>query len=352
MLTVIRAHESEKWNEIVRSFKQYDVYYLLEYLKAFQIHGDGEPTLFYFENEDFRAMNVTMIQDIADDERFANELQKSKYFDMKTPYGYGGFLIEGNVTEENLKKLDEIYTNMCNKKGIISEFVRFHPVLNNCNAVRKMYDVQVLGKTVTIDLKNRELIWKNLTSKNRNTIRKAIKSGVEIYWGRNPELFKQFINLYYDTMDNQNARDYYYFKYEFFDSILNELKYNSLIFYAMYDKKIIAMSLILFSNKQMHYHLSASDKKYRNLAPTNLLLYEAACWGSENGYSTFHLGGGLGSAEDSLYKFKKSFNRNSSTSFSIGKKIFNNDIYEKLVEIRKKKESINENLTFFPIYRL
>jgi len=28
----------------------------------------------------------------------------------------------------------------------------------------------------------------------------------------------------------------------------------------------------------MHYHLSATDREYRNLAPTNLLLYEAACW--------------------------------------------------------------------------
>jgi len=39
------------------------------------------------------------------------------------------------------------------------------------------------------------------------------------------------------------------------------------------------------------------------------LLYEAACWGIENGYKTFHLGGGLGSREDSLYQFKKDLTR-------------------------------------------
>ena len=62
------------------------------------------------------------------------------------------------------------------------------------------------------------------------------------------------------------------------------------MFYATLDGKIIAMSIMLFANKQMHYHLSGSMMEYRNLAPSNLLLYKAAVWGSEQGYKTFHLG--------------------------------------------------------------
>ena len=65
--------------------------------------------------------------------------------------------------------------------------------------------------------------------------------------------------------------------------------------------------------------LVSSDREYQHFAPTNLLLYEVACWGCENGYKTFHLGGGLDSKEDSLYKFKSAFNRNSDNTFSIGR---------------------------------
>ena len=91
-------------------------------------------------------------------------------------------------------------------------------------------------------------------------------------------------------MDKDKADDYYYFGKNFYESILLDLKYNSLIFYAVYENKIIAMAIILFNNRKMHYHLSAVNKQYQHLAPTNFLLYEAACWGHENGYKTFHLG--------------------------------------------------------------
>ncbi|TSJ62552.1 GNAT family N-acetyltransferase [Allobacillus sp. SKP2-8] len=351
-LSVITTNEDEKWDEIVKSFKDYDVYYLSGYTKGFAIHGDGEPTLFYYEGKDFKAMNVVMIRDIASDVRFAGKIPKNTYFDMATPYGYGGFLIEGKVSKYSLQKFNEEYSLKCQEEGVISEFVRFHPVLNNSELLDDIYDITSLGRTITIELSSKEQIWNDITSKNRNVIRKAIKSGVSIYWGRDRKLFEEFIDLYNATMDKDNAKDYYYFDKVFYESILNDLKYNSMIFYAMYEGKVIAMSMILYSNQQIHYHLSASDRKYQHLAPTNLLLYEAACWGCENGYKTFHLGGGLGSKEDGLFKFKKAFNRNSDSTFSIGRKVFDEEKYKELVQIRSNEETFDKNSLFFPIYRM
>lgn len=85
----------------------------------------------------------------------------------------------------------------------------------------------------------------------------------------------------------------------------------------------------------MHYHLSGSDLVYRHLAPSNLLWYEAACRGHQQGFKTLHLGGGLGSGEDNLYKFKKAFNPTSQNQFSIGKHIVYSAAYEYLRELRK-----------------
>lgn len=351
MLSVITIDEGDKWDDIVKSFRGYDVYYLSGYVRAFSLHGDGEPTLFYYDEGDFRAMNVVMVRDIASDPKFADRIPQRTFRDMTTPYGYGGFYTDGPLSGGAVSRLNEAYTEACLERGIVSEFVRFHPVLNNGPVLNGMYDVSELGKTIAMNLTSREQMWGEISSKNRNVIRKARKSGVTIYWGRNHELFTRFVDLYNATMDRDHARPYYYFDEEFYRSILEDLKYHSMIFYALYEGKIIAMSIVLFSNEQMHYHLSASDREHQHLAPTNLLLYEAACWGLENGYRTFHLGGGLGSREDNLYKFKKAFNRYSERTFAIGRKVFDKQKYEHLVQIRRPEVEPESIASFFPVYR-
>lgn len=351
MISIITLDESNKWDSIVKSFSHYDVYYLSGYTKAFKIHGDGEPALIYYHDEEIRALNVVMIRDIAEDKKFKDKIESHSLYDITTPYGYGGFIIEGTLSNSNLKNLNEEYSNYCRLKNIISEFVRFHPVLENSKLNSEIYEVTDLGKTITMDLISKKQIWNDLSSKNRNVIRKAIKSGVEIYWGRSPELINEFIPLYNSTMNKDGAIDYYYFNGEFYKSVLEDLKYNSLIFYALYNEKIISISMIIFGNDNMHYHLSATDREYQGLAATNLLLYEAACWGCENGYKSFHLGGGLGSREDSLYKFKKAFNKNSKTCFSVGKKIYDQEKYYELIKIRENGVEDCEGTSFFPRYR-
>ena len=124
------------------------------------------------------------------------------------------------------------------------------------------------------------------------------------------------------------------------------------MFYAVLNGEIIAISIMLYANQQMHYHLCGSLIEYHHLAPSNLLLYKAALWGCEHGFKTFHLGGGVGSSEDNLYKFKAAFNRNSDYQFSIGKEIFDQGKYDELVAERVARDSgFNQDSKFFPLYR-
>lgn len=351
MFEIITLEESNRWDTIVKTFENYDTYYLSGYVKAFKLHGDGEPLLFHYDDQSIRAINVVMKRDIAKAEYFKGKLPEESYYDISTPYGYGGFVIEGQKTEDNLEKLEENYIKLCKKEKIISEFVRFHPVLDNMQDVSSIYDITRLGGTITMKLDSPNQIWDDFEGKNRNVTRKAVREGIEVYWGRSPELFDEFISMYNVTMDKEDAENYYYFEKEFYDSVLTDLRFNSLIFYGKYEGEIIGMSIILFSNNQLHYHLSASKREYMRLAPNNLLLYEAACWGAENGYETFHLGGGLGSKEDGLYRFKRSFNKFSETYFSIGRKIFDQEKYDELVTLRNEKDGLNKKDLFFPLYR-
>ena len=141
MLEVYKLEQSYEWDEIVRSFKNYDVYWLSGYVKAFKIHGDGEPLLFYYKDENTKGINVVMKRDVAEDKHFVEKIPKSAYFDFATPYGYGGWIVEGDSTEA----LFQQYFEWCKNNGIISEFIRFHPVLNNQIRSRNEYKVIDLG---------------------------------------------------------------------------------------------------------------------------------------------------------------------------------------------------------------
>ncbi|MBO7562342.1 MAG: GNAT family N-acetyltransferase [Bacteroidales bacterium] len=342
MIKLYSIESSKEWDDVVRSFQEWDVYYLSGYVKAFYIIGDGEPFLLYYEEGGLRAIYLYM----------RRQTSLLGVYDSITPYGYGGVLFEGDTSNNNLRTFWKAYVAKMKEENIVDGFSRYHPVLKNADPMRIISNVTSIGKTIAIDLSSPELIWNNFISKNRNMIRKAEKNGIVIFHGQGMELMDKFIEMYNNTMQRDNAEDYYFFKRPFYESIDCDLKDNYQIFFAVLGEQIIAMSIMLYGNKQMHYHLSGSLKEYRNLAPSNLLLYKAALWGCEQGFKTFHLGGGVGAEEDSLYKFKVAFNKNSNYQFSIGKQIFDQEMYDKLVNARRESDpSFDESSTFFPLYR-
>jgi hypothetical protein len=342
MICIYSIEDNTKWDDIVSGFANYDVYYLSGYVKAFQIHGDGDPQLLYYESGGLKAIYVYMKRKTAIE----------GYYDSVTPYGYGGVLFDGDTSENKLQSFWKAYVDKMKEEGIVDNFVRYHPVLANAIPMKQISTVIDLGKTIAFDLASPEVIWENIISKNRNMIRKAEKNGITIEHGKGMNLQDKFSEIYNATMDKDHAEEYYYFKRPFYESIDRDLQDNYEMFYALYEGRPIAMSIMIYANGRLNYHLSGSDIEYRNLAPSNLLLYKAALWGYEQGCKTFHLGGGVGSEEDNLYKFKAAFNKNSDYQFSIGKEIFDQEKYDELVALRAKQDSdFNPESKYFPLYR-
>ena len=135
---------------------------------------------------------------------------------------------------------------------------------------------------------------------------------------------------------------------EFYESVLSGLPHNAQLFWAQKDKKVIAASIMIGANGYLDYHLSGSLREYSSLAPTYLLLYEAALWGCANGYRPLYLGGGVGSGEDSLFKFKRAFYKGDLCHFFIGRMVYSSDKYQ---ELKLLRENSIENANFFPVYR-
>lgn len=353
MYTLIEFQEKEKWQRVIGTFKNSDIYFQWGYISSFKIHGDGAPFLFLYEDRNGRVANIFFLRDISKLDSFENKIETNRFFDISSVYGYGGPLYEG----ENLEVLAINYTysfnKFCFERNIVSEFIRFNPLIENHRLFMDLYDLTPIRKTIYLDLsKGEEYIWDNLKSENRTRIRKAIKNGIEVIKGRDVELIYKFIELYNQTMDRDKAAPYYYFENEFYNVIQEELYNNFLIFAAKYKEKIISASLVLFSDQYIHYHLGGSETEFMNLAPNNLLFFEIAIWASKKGIKKFHLGGGYSGNDDSLFRFKKSFSKLEPLDFYIGRKIHNEQIYNELINIRKENDFLfNDSNQYFPKYR-
>ncbi|MDR2182964.1 MAG: GNAT family N-acetyltransferase, partial [Clostridiales bacterium] len=101
-----------------------DIYFLPEYANLYA-DGDTTPEVFDFECEHGRVHYSFLRRRI--------DFKGDIYYDITTPYGYGGPVVAGCHTSEAalISSFDEAFTNYCVENRIVSEFVRFHPVIKN-----------------------------------------------------------------------------------------------------------------------------------------------------------------------------------------------------------------------------
>ena len=350
-LKIINFDDKDKWNSIVKSFNQYDVYYLNEYISAFRYTNDGKPLLIYYRGNKMRLCYAVQQSDIAEYTKFKGYLERGKYYDWSTPYGYGGPLTD-NVDEKEISDFFNLINEYCKLKNIITQFIRFHPLLQNQRVFADICDLRRLKSTVFINTVDKDTINTNMDSKNRNMVKKAQKNGIDIITDNSRENKLAFVELYRSTMQRNNASEYYYFNQMFFEDVFSNLEENYTLFSARLEGIIVCSAIIMHCNGNLHYHLSASLREYMHLAPNNLLLYTAACWGAENGYTRFHLGGGVGIA-DNLLSFKKSFNKKGLIDFYIGRNVFCEEIYKELLGIRTNADlEFNPNNNYLIQYRV
>ena len=260
------------------------------------------------------------------------------YYDFETAYGYGGPVANTDDIEWCTRAFREIH-DFLKEKSYLCGFTRFHPLLNNERLVSEHSTEKTVGKiisvlydrqTIAIDTSvSPDEIWtKQLSSKNRNMIRKAEKNGLEYKTEFGFESYDEFIDLYQATMKRLEADDFYNFEREYYDKLKTSLKGNSFLGTVRLHGKLICAAVFMYSKYYGHYHLEGSDHNYSSLGANNLLLWKVACEMHELGIHVFHLGGGTSSSpDDTLYKFKKAFSKNEKT-FYIGKQIFMPTEYE------------------------
>lgn len=319
---------TDKWNTYLDNFKDFqkDVYYLEEYVKL-------------YENDQSKALCIVCTE--SDNILLMPFLRGSieGYYDFETQYGYGGPITNTKDQDWIDKALTSAKEYFKDNKYICG-FIRFHPLINNASFCKNIMNVIYDRQTVAIITeKGDDDIWNaQISSKNRNMIRKAQKSGLTYKAEEYFESFPEFIELYNATMKRIGAEDFYYFGDDYYKKFQKDLIEHSFLGTVRFEGRLICAAIFMYSGDYGHYHLEGSDHSYKSYGANNLLLYKSASYMHEIGVKKLHLGGGnSASTEDPLYKFKRAFSDNLE-SFSIGKEIYNHKAYDDICK-RWEKEN-------------
>lgn len=324
-----------------------DIYFKPEYGKLCEMVDDGCCCEFSLETESGAVTNMFI-------KRPAPYLIDGvQYYDIVTPYGYGGPVIRHAADREKLvEEYREQFARYCEENHIICEFVRYHPILRNHEDFASVYQTQYSRHTVGTNLKdNADPVMSDFSKSARREVRKAENAGVTCTVHLHPDNLDTFRALYEETMDRNRAGAMYYFPDAYYAMLTNELKDSVMEIQTHYEGETVASEIYFVGGNLLHAHLLGSNQKLLDIGGGAIIEATAARWGRENGYHYIHHGGGRTSAEDDpLYMYKKKFGKNTEFDFYIGKKIWNQEIYDRMVELRKSHGEI-ENPGFFPEYR-
>jgi len=341
MIEIIK--DKKNWDTLVKKCDFADFYHTYDYHHTAKANGE-EPVLIHYKENDKTIVLPLLFRNI----------ETSLYKDATSVYGYSGPITKNITPDFNYNLFQKELNQSFKEQNIISVFSRlnaFIPHQENC--LLHLGQTDTLGRVVYIDLNETlDEQWKHYHRRLRTYINKSRT----IYKIKNANIradLDSFIDLYYENMKRVNANKEYFFDKKYFLDLINSSDFETEVLLAISIKtgEVAGGAMFIKKNEIIQYHLSGTSEIYLDLNPLKLLIDEMRIRGTQENYSYFHLGGGVGAQEDSLFYFKSGFSKYT-FPFKVWKYIVNPNIYEDLVQQRKDIRYCKETLRYFPRYRV
>ncbi|MDP8223468.1 MAG: GNAT family N-acetyltransferase [Candidatus Lernaella stagnicola] len=337
---LLTTEDHEAWRALLADTHLGDVYHHPGYLATLAARGEGEPLLFVFESEQGRGLHAVLKRPLAD-LPFPHAFRDG--FDAVSPYGYAGPVLESPAIAEVFW---DRWSDAAQQLGIVSEFVRFHPLLANHAACAGLFDITQAGRTIWMDLADDP--WQTVSKSRRRDAGYAQRQGVKVE-SVGLEHLSSFVRLYQETMTRVDATGYYFFDEAYFAALADGLGDDFRLVRAHLDGTDCAYALCLRHGERLHYHLSCTAEAMSHTRAVNLLLIETAVMARDAGLTQFHLGGGY-RGEDSLFDFKSHFSPQRSPFF-VGRVVHDETAVSALTGKAKAAGVVMNDSSFFPPYR-
>lgn len=305
-----------------------DVYFLPEYLLAYEAEGRGEAYCALAMTSDAIWMYPYLRCNIPLADKY---LAGKVFYDIQSPYGYGGPVV--NKAGEDKTFLSEAwqhFSDWCVRTGVVGEFCRFHPLLEN--HLWAPHEMQVLEdrQTVVMDLNYYpNAIWNDSFFRNhRHMIRKAEREGYKFQTAIASGEMSWFAQKYAYTQDLLDADSETRFGETYFKTLVAGLGDKAWLGVLKKEGRTVTAVLVLEGAQFAHSHLMVYLSEGPARGMTNCLYHGVALEAARRGLCMLHMGGGkTRDEEDPLFRFKASLGPDRRI-FNIGKRCHNNDVYQ------------------------
>lgn len=278
--------------------------------------------------------------------------------DVSSVYGYPGPVATGDAAF--LQRAWAALKEHWKSQRVVSVFTRFHPLLANfrffdCLDAEAIAGCRKIGPTVAIDLRpTPEDQVRSYQKVLRQQIRKTRSSGFVTHEDHDWQHAPEFVRIYGDTMARRNSRSDYLVDEAWMENFRRTLGGKARLFVTTWNGTVAAALIAMVHGPFVHAHLTGINGELAAHSPLKVLLDDIREWGTAQGLQSFHLGGGLGGREDSLFEFKRKFSPETH-EFWTGSWIVDHEAYRALEDRHRSRLAANGvelgDTPFFPIYR-
>ena len=310
----------EAWNLLEEQVE--DIYFTQQYYHLNRLIQEGKARCFAFTYEGKSCHYPFLLRSIGE----------TGYFDIEGAYGYNGHS-PVHMDPGFRQAFFAAFKEYCQSQHIIAEFTRFHPLLANHHFAEGYMDITVRQETVTVALQNGyEDVWNNAySSRNRNMIRKAEKSGFTLRLAEKKEEYLAFGEMLRHHLRKKGSDPFYLWPEAYYSELYDMGDKYRQLWLADHEGQLSGGAMFLSFGKTGHYHLAARSGPGLKAPVSNLLLDAGIRQAVEKGLENMHLGGGMSQAsDDPLLLFKKGFSAQT-RPFRTGSRVHNAAVYHQLI---------------------
>lgn len=337
-----------RWHEFLQEVP-HDFYHLPDYVAFAGRHEGGLPSAF-LAREGAAGVLIPLLLRVLPETLGAPQ----SWRDASSPYGYPSPLVHPATDSHQADRFLRVFRSRCHELDIIAAFLRFHPLLPcPLDTFADHGTVVQHGQTVWIDLTaDKEQLRRQTRENHRRGIAKLQQTGFHAridHWSDH----QRFVEVYSSTMERLQAHSFYRFTERYFDDLQEALGDRlHLCSVVSPTDEVAAAGLFTITDGLVQYHLGGTAERFLDLAPSKLMFDHVRTWAKDAGCRAFHLGGGVGGRDDSLFRFKLGFS-SLTADFHSCRMVQNHSRYTRLSErfMANKNGTICGVDEYFPCYR-
>ena len=349
LMYVFGTAVTAQWMNVLARARQYDFHHLPQYHRVAEQRGEGIAQLFvYSEGEYIIALPLLL--------RAIDASQPNEWQDATSVYGYGGPVASHeNLPPAVVRGFQSALAEQLQRRRVVSVFSRLHPLIPQQEMIAGLGECPCNGETISIDLTRTDAEQRARYNKScRTSLRKLREGGFVGLHDREKRYLPEFVEVYLETMRRAGAQSSYFFDEDYFNLLTRELSDVSHLFVALKGDEVAAATLCTICDGIVQDHLGGTRDAFLKFSPDRLVVDTERVWAKQMGARVFHLGGGVGAQQDSVFRYKAGFSDRRHT-FRTWRWIIAPDAYDELSQSAAACNAANGLRTisegYFPAYR-